>query len=377
MGPLADIKVIELAGIGPGPMCGMLLADLGATVLRIDREQPVELGNPRPLKFDLLLRNRKSIALDLKEPMAVELVLDLVSQADALIESYRPGVAERLGLGPAQCIERNPRLVYGRITGFGQDGPLAKVAAHEINNIALTGALYAIGRKGSPPTAPLNLLGDYAGGALYLAIGILSAVLEARASGEGQVVDASIVDGTLSQMTSFFGRYAGDMISLERGANSHDSGAYYYDVYECADGRWVSVAPIEKRFRDEFFRLMGFSDAEIGNPYAKQNDLRLRTLLSERFKTRSAAEWCDLLENTDACFAPVLTLAEAPEHVHLRARGTFVEIDGIVQPAPAPRFSRTVPDKPHPPQPPNATQALKGWKTQCQIEQLKELGVVK
>ncbi|MEI6724359.1 MAG: CaiB/BaiF CoA-transferase family protein, partial [Betaproteobacteria bacterium] len=255
MGPLKGMKIIELAGIGPGPMCAMLLADLGATVLRIERKEPVDLGNPRPLKFNLLLRNRKSIALDLKAPAAVELVLRLVTDADALLEGFRPGVAERLGLGPDACSARNPRLVYGRMTGWGQTGPLASAAGHDLNYIALTGALASIGRKGQPPTPPLNLLGDYAGGSLYLAMGMLAAVIEARQSGQGQVVDAAIVDGTASLMTSVFGLYAAGLMSLERGTNTSDSGAYFYDVYECADGRWVSVAPIEARFHAQFLEL--------------------------------------------------------------------------------------------------------------------------
>ena len=376
MGPLKGMKVIELAGIGPGPMCAMLLADLGATVLRIDRKVPIDLGTPRPLKYNLLLRNRKSIALDLKQPAAVELVLNLVSDADGLIEGFRPGVVERLGLGPEACFARNPRLVYGRMTGWGQSGPLAAAAGHDINYIALPGALHSIGRKGEPPTPPLNLLGDYAGGSLYLAMGMLAAVIEARQSGKGQVVDAAIVDGAASLMTSAFGLYAGGLMSLERGTNTSDSGAYFYDVYECADGKLVSIAPIEGRFHAEFLRLMGISADEIGEQRDRENWDRGRAVLTKAFKTRSRAQWCELLEGTDACFAPVLTMAEAPQHEHLRARETFVEVDGVVQPAPAPRFSRSVPEMPTAPEAPDPERALAGWLTSENIAKLKAEGVV-
>jgi crotonobetainyl-CoA:carnitine CoA-transferase CaiB-like acyl-CoA transferase len=345
-------------------------------VLRIDRKAPVDLGNPRPLRYNLLLRNRKSIALDLKQPAAVELVLELVSEADGLIEGFRPGVVERLGLGPEMCLARNPRLVYGRMTGWGQSGPLASAAGHDLNYIALTGALHAIGRKGEPPTPPINLLGDYAGGSLYLAMGMLAAVIEARQSGKGQVVDAAIVDGTASLMTSVFGLYAAGLVSLERGTNTSDSGAYFYDVYECADGKWVSVAPIEGRFHTELLRLMGITAEEIGEQRDRKNWDRARGMLARTFRTRSRDEWCKLLEGTDSCFAPVLTMAEAPQHEHLRARETFVEVDGVVQPAPAPRFSRSVPDTPTPPEPPDAEGALAGWMTKDEIAKLRADGVL-
>jgi alpha-methylacyl-CoA racemase len=376
MGPLKGVKIVELAGIGPGPMCAMLLADLGATVLRIDRKQPVDLGNPRPLRFNLLLRNRRSIALDLKQPAAVELVLRLVSESDALIEGFRPGVTERLGLGPDACFARNARLVYGRMTGWGQSGPLAAAAGHDLNYIALTGALHAIGRKGQPPTPPINLLGDYAGGSLYLAMGILAAIIEARASGQGQVVDAAIVDGTASLMTSVFGLYAGGLVSLERGTNTSDSGAYFYDVYECADGRWISVASIEARFHAEFLRLMGISASELGEQRDRSNWDHARGVLARAFKKRTRDEWCKLLEGSDACFAPVLSMAEAPTHAHLEARETFIDVEGVTQPAPAPRFSRTVPEKPTAPEPPDAARALEGWMTHDAIRTLQEQGVV-
>jgi crotonobetainyl-CoA:carnitine CoA-transferase CaiB-like acyl-CoA transferase len=376
MGPLKGMKIVELAGIGPGPMCAMLLADMGATVLRIDRKEPVDLGNPRPLKYNLLLRNRKSIALDLKQRAAVELVLKLVADADGLIEGFRPGVVERLGLGPDVCLARNPSLVYGRMTGWGQSGPLASAAGHDLNYIALTGALHAIGREGEPPTPPLNLLGDYAGGSLYLAMGMLAAVIEARQSGKGQVVDAAIVDGTASLMTSVYGLYAAGLVSLERGTNTSDSGAYFYDVYECADGEWVSVASIEGRFHAELLRLMGIAPEDIGEQRDRKNWGRARAVLARTFETRSRAHWCKLLEGTDSCFAPVLSMAEAPQHEHLRARDTFVEVDGVVQPAPAPRFSRSVPEKPTAPAAPDPEGALAAWMTQDAIAKLKADGVL-
>jgi crotonobetainyl-CoA:carnitine CoA-transferase CaiB-like acyl-CoA transferase len=262
------------------------------------------------------------------------------------------------------------------MTGWGQSGPLAAAAGHDINYIALAGALHSIGRKGEPPTPPLNLLGDYAGGSLYLAMGMLAAVIEARQSGEGQVVDAAIVDGTASLMTSAFGLYAGGLMSLERGTNASDSGAYFYDVYECADGKLVSVAPIEARFHAEFLRLMEISADEIGTQRDSTNWERARAVLANKFKTRTRAEWCKRLEGTDACFAPVLTMVEAPEHEHLRARETFVEVDGIVQPGPAPRFSRSVPEKPTAPEAPDPERALAGWLTSETIAKLKAQGVV-
>ena len=376
MGPLKGMKIVELAGIGPGPMCAMLLADLGATVLRVDRKQPVELGTPRPLKYNLLLRNRKSIALDLKKPAAIELVLKLVAGADALIEGFRPGVAERLGLGPDVCSKHNPRLVYGRMTGWGQDGPLASAAGHDLNYIALTGALHAIGREGEPPTPPLNLLGDYAGGSLYLAMGMLAAIIEARQSGQGQVVDAAIVDGTASLMTSIYGMYAGGLSSLERGTNVLDSGAHFYDVYECADGEWISVAPIEGRFHEELLRRLEIAPEAIGEQRDRKNWARAKAVLAAKFRTRTRDEWCKLLEGSDACFAPVLSMAEAPRHPHLAARGTFVDIDGVTQPAPAPRFSRTVTEKPTAPEPPDAQGALEAWLSTDEIQRWRDSGVL-
>lgn len=311
MGPLAGVKVIELAGIGPAPMCAMLLADLGASVLRIDRPDPPELGFKRPLRYNLLLRGRRTIALDLKQPAARDLVLELVERADALIEGFRPGVTERLGLGPDDCLARNPRLIYGRVTGWGQDGPLAQAAGHDLNYIALTGALHAIGREGQPPSPPLNIVGDYAGGSLYLAIGLLAAMLEARQSGKGQVVDAAVVDGTAHLMTTFHGLLAAGIIREERGVNLMDSGAPFYDCYACADGCYVSVAPIEGRFFSELLRRLGIDPQTFPPQSDRARWPEARARLSAIFATRTRDEWCAVLEGTDACFAPVLTMQEA------------------------------------------------------------------
>lgn len=364
MGPLEGVKIVELAGIGPGPMCAMLLADLGATVLRIDRKEPSGLGIKRPLRFDLLLRNRKVIALDLKDPQAIELVLDLVEHADGLIEGFRPGVTERLGLGPDACLARNPKLAYGRITGWGQEGPLSQFAGHDLNYIAITGVLNAIGRQGQLPSVPLNLIGDYAGGSLYLALGMLAAIMHARASGEGQVVDAAIVDGTASLATTFYGMHAAGMWRDERGTNITDSGSHFYDVYACADGKAITIGPIEYKFYRQLLELLEIDEGTLGPQLNRENWPAARELFRLKFKSRTRAAWTALLEKTDVCFAPVLSWGEAPAHPHLKSRGTFVEVDGVVQPAPAPRFSRTPPANPVPPAPASqetAAEALAGW----------------
>lgn len=350
MGPLKGIKIVELAGIGPGPMAAMLLADLGATVLRIDRTEPADLGIHRPPKFDLLMRNRELITLDLKRPEAVEQVLQFVESADALIEGFRPGVTERLGLGPEACMARNPRLIYGRITGWGQSGPLAHAAGHDLNYIALTGVLHAIGRAGQPPSIPLALAGDFSGGALYLVMGVLSALLETRSSGQGQVVDAAIVDGTVSMATVFYGLHAAGLWNAARGSNILDSGAPFYEVYECQDGGWISIGPIEARFYKQLLALLDLDAQTLGAQRDQGAWPRAKVLIAQRFKSRTRAQWCELLEGTDVCFAPVLSFDEAPRHPHLQARSTFIEVDGVVQPAPAPRFSRTVPRLPRAPQ---------------------------
>ena len=343
MGPLAGIRIVEFVGIGPGPMATMLFADLGADVIRVDRVTPSGLGIAMPKRFGLLGRSRPSIAVDLKNAAGIALAGDLIEKADGLIEGFRPGTMERLGLGPDMALTRNPRLVYGRMTGWGQNGPLADAAGHDLNYLALAGALHAIGRKGAKPTPPLNLAADFGGGALYLAFGMACALIEAQRSGKGQVVDAAMAEGAASLMTMFYGLYAAGLHSLERGTNLLDSGSAIYDTYECADGRYISIAAIELKFREELFELLGL-------PYTTDDGPELRIKLEEIFKTRSRDEWCKLLEGTDACFAPVLTMAEAPHHPHNVARQSFVEIDGVMQPAPTPRFSRTPAGRPTPPQ---------------------------
>jgi alpha-methylacyl-CoA racemase len=342
-GPLAGFRVVEFAGIGPAPMASMLFADLGADVVRIDRLAPSGLGIDVPGQFDLLSRSRPSVAIDMKSTEGVALCMELVAKADALIEGFRPGTMERLGLGPDAALTRNPRLVYGRITGWGQTGPLSQAAGHDLNYLALTGALAAIGRKGSKPTPPLNLAADFGGGALYLAFGIVCAMLEAQRSGKGQVVDAAMTEGTSSLMTIFYGLHAAGLYKLQRGTNLLDTGSAIYEVYECADGQFVSIAPIELKFREVLF-------AKLGLPYTMDDGPALHAELEKLFKTKSRDEWCALLEGTDACFAPVLTIEEAPRHPHNIARGTFIEVDGVVQPGPAPRFSRTPSARPTPPQ---------------------------
>jgi len=360
LGPLAGIKVVELAGIGPGPMCAMLLADLGATVLRVERMRASGLGIDKPSRFEIMNRSRHAIAVDLKHRDGVETVLRLAASADAFIEGFRPGVAERLGIGPDACLARNPRLVYGRMTGWGQTGPLAQAAGHDLNYIALTGVLHAIGRAGEKPTPPLNLVGDFGGGALYLALGIACGLLEAQRSGKGQVVDAAMTDGAASLMTMFFGMRAAGQMTTERGTNILDSGAFFYEVYECADGRHVAVAPIEDKFLAELFRLLELDPVDFPAKLDAKAWPAAKEKLAAVFKTKTQAEWCRLLEGSDACFAPVLSLDEAPDHPHNKARGTFVSVDGIVQPAPAPRFSRTPARAPTPPEAPSA-EVMREW----------------
>ena len=341
MGPLHGLRVIELAGIGPCPMCAMLLAELGADVVRVDRLTDSGLGIGMAPEFHLLNRSRPSIAVDLKHPDGAETVLRLVESADALIEGFRPGVAERLGLGPEACAVRNPRLVYGRVTGWGQEGPLAKSAGHDLNYIALTGALDAIGRRGAPPTPPLNLVGDFGGGALYLALGVVAALHEARESGKGQTVDAAMIDGAASLMTSAYALRAAGVSDAPRGENILDSGAHYYDVYETSDGRYVSVAPVEPKFYAELLERIGLDAGGAPHSADRSDWPESKARLAALFRTRTRDEWRAILEGTDACFAPVLGMDEAHRHPHNAGRGTFVERDGIVQPNVAPRFSRT------------------------------------
>ncbi|GLX02862.1 CaiB/BaiF CoA-transferase family protein [Microtetraspora sp. NBRC 16547] len=338
-GPLSGIRVLELAGIGPAPFAGMTLADLGAEVVRVDR--PGGSGFfPGAEHLDLLNRGKKSVLLDLKQPQAVATVLDLAAQADVLIEGYRPGVAERLGLGPDDCQARNPRLVYGRMTGWGQDGPLARTAGHDIGYIALTGALHAIGEAGGPPRIPLNLVGDFGGGGNYLVIGVLAALREAERTGRGQVVDAAIVDGTAHLLAGTHMMLATGTWVDERGANLLDGGAPFYAVYETADGRHMAVGALEPKFYLELLKGLGLDD----DP-ARQHDRALwpalRARIAAAFAARTQAEWSEIFAGSDACVAPVMSLREAAHHPHIKARGSIVEHDGLLQPAPAPRFSRT------------------------------------
>ncbi|MFS4095638.1 CaiB/BaiF CoA transferase family protein [Streptomyces sp. AF1A] len=337
-GPLSGVRVVELAGIGPGPFAAMLLADLGADVVRVDR--PGGPGLAIDPAHDVTNRNKRSVVVDLKAPDGPARVLDLAARADILLEGYRPGVAERLGVGPADCRARNPRLVYGRMTGWGQDGPLAHRAGHDVAYIALTGTLGMIGRPGEPPAVPANLLGDYAGGSLYLVVGVLAALHHARATGTGQVVDAAIVDGTAHLSAMIHGMLAAGGWQDRRGANLLDGGCPYYGTYETADGGYMAVGALEEQFYEEFLRLLDLEDlAPARRDVTRWEELRER--IAARFKSRTRAEWTAVFEGTDACVAPVLSLREAPHHPHLTARGTFTDHGGITQPAPAPRFSAT------------------------------------
>jgi alpha-methylacyl-CoA racemase len=349
MGPLAGITVIELAGIGPGPFCGMMLADMGADVIRVDRAGTVTGGDPSRPPADLLARGRRSVGVDLKSPEGVEVVLSLVEKADALIEGFRPGVTERLGLGPDACLARNPRLTYGRMTGWGQDGPYASAAGHDINYIALAGALEPIGRAGGPPTVPLNLVGDFGGGGMLLAFGIACGIIEAQRSGQGQVIDAAMVDGAASLMTMFHSFRAMGIWNDERGTNMLDSGAHYYDTYETADGKYVSIGSIEPQFYAELLRLTGLEGGELPHQNDRAQWPALKERLAEVFKAKTRDEWDAIMEHTDVCYAPVLSIPEATQHPHNVARGTFVEVADVPQPGPAPRFSRTQADVPAPP----------------------------
>ncbi|MDH3705123.1 MAG: CoA transferase [Acidimicrobiia bacterium] len=349
MGPLAGIKIIEIAGIGPGPFCAMLLADMGAEVVRVDRAGAVRGGDPAAPPADVMNRGRRSIGVDLKSPEGVEAVLDLVAGADALLEGFRPGVAERLGIGPDQCLSRNPALVYGRMTGWGQAGPYAPTAGHDINYIALSGALSMIGRHDQAPVPPLNLVGDFGGGGLLLAYGMVCALLESKTSGQGQVVDAAMVDGAALLTTFIYGLRAMGLWNDERGVNMLDTGAHFYDVYRCADGEYVSIGSIEPQFYAELLELTGLADADLPSQMDRKQWPALKERLAEVFAARTRAEWCEVMEGSDVCFAPVLSPDEAAAHPHNAERGTFVDIAGVVQPGPAPRFSRTGAEVSRPP----------------------------
>jgi alpha-methylacyl-CoA racemase len=344
MGPLNNLRVIEMAGIGPAPFCGMLLSDMGAEVIRVDRREKADLGLPgREPRFDVLHRGRRSVAVDVKTKEGCALVRRLARQSDALIEGFRPGVMERLGLGPEVLLEDNPRLVIGRMTGFGQEGPMAPRAGHDINYIALAGALHTIGRKGEAPMPPLNLIGDFGGGGMLLAFGVVCAMLEAQRSGKGQVVDAAMVDGSALLMSAISGFYAQGSWKDERGVNVLDTGAPYYNVYETSDGKWVSIGSIEKRFYEDLLRRLGLSGEKLPDQHDRSGWPELAKRFAAVFRTKTRAEWEKVFEGSDACFAPVLSLAEVADYPHNVARRAFVTREGVMQPAPAPRFSRTVP----------------------------------
>lgn len=347
-GPLAGLKVIEVGGVGPAPFCAMLLADLGAEVIRVDRKHASESGFPVDRKYEIMFRNRKSIALDLKKPSAVKVVKKIIAQSDILLEGFRPGVMERLGLGPELCLELNPRLVYGRMTGWGQTGPLAQEAGHDINYIALTGALHAIGQKDGPPEIPLNLIGDFGGGAMYLAFGVMCALHEAKISGKGQVVDASMVDGTTSLMTMIYGLLAAGYWTDQRGSNRLDSGAPYYGVYATRDNLHVALGATEASFYLTALRTLGITD-NLPDQHDRSTWPAMKQRIADAFKTRTQDEWVKAFEGIESCFSPILSLAQAPDHPHQVARGNFFTSQGVIQPSPAPKFSRSTVDTPKPP----------------------------
>ncbi len=350
MGPLQGTTVLEIAGIGPGPFCAMLLADMGADVIRVDRAGQVMGGDPESPPADVLNRGRRSIGLDLKNPDGVEALLSLVERADVLMEGFRPGVTERLGIGPDDCLARNPKLVYGRMTGWGQEGPYSQAAGHDINYIALAGALDPIGRRGEAPVPPLNLVGDFGGGGMFLAFGMVCALLEAKSSGKGQVVDAAMVDGSAILTTMFHAFRAMGIWHDERGTNLLDTGAHFYDVYETSDGRYVSIGSIEPQFYAELLTLSGLGEAQdLPHQHDREQWEPMTGRLAEIFRSKTRDEWCEIMEHTDVCFAPVLSLEEAPSHPHNVERSTFIERNGVVQPAPAPRFSRTTAEIQRPP----------------------------
>ncbi|HSW08649.1 CaiB/BaiF CoA transferase family protein [Aquabacterium sp.] len=354
-GPLAGLKVVEMAGLGPAPFCAMLLADMGAQVLRITR--PGVVVDPH----DVSTRNRLALPLDLRQTEGAETARGFIDKADALIEGFRPGVMERLGLGPEACLARNPRLVYGRMTGWGQHGPLAHAAGHDINYIAISGALHAIGRPGEAPVPPLNYVGDFGGGGMLLAVGLLAALHEARSSGRGQVVDAAMTDGAALLSAFMYGFKSAGRWSNQRGENMLDGGAHFYDTYACADGKYIAIGAIEPQFYAELRERCGIHDAIFDAQMDAARWPMLKLRLADVFRTRTRDEWCALLEGSDACFAPVLDWDEAPQHAHNRARDTFVSLDGVVQPAPAPRFSRTPSARPVPPAATTLADSHRAW----------------
>lgn len=380
-GPLSGYRIIEIAGIGPGPFAAMLLSDLGAEVIRVDRAAAVRDKTDQPAA-DISLRGRRNIAVDLKHPDGVATLLELVASADALIEGFRPGVMERLGIGPDVCLECNPKLVFGRMTGWGQTGPYSLAAGHDINYISLAGALAHFGRAGEAPVPPLNMVGDFGGGGMFLALGVVAAILEAQGSGQGQVIDAAMVDGSAILMTMFWSfKSMGIFDENAPGTNLLDTGAHFYDVYKCSDGRYISIGSIEPQFYSELMRLTGLEGDE---QFARQMDPSqwpaLKVRIAELFETKTCDEWCELMEMTDVCFAPVLTMSQAAEHPHNVERETFVEVGGKMQPAPAPRFSRTPAEIVQPPAHPgqHTRQVLADWGISAErVESLVESGAVR
>jgi alpha-methylacyl-CoA racemase len=372
MGPLSGIRIVEFAGIGPVPFAAMLLSDMGAEIIRIDRK-PART----PRNTEIYYRGRRAVALDLKKPEGTEAALKLIAKADALLEGFRPGVMERLGLSPEVCLARNPRLVYGRMTGWGQTGPLAHAAGHDINYIALTGVLHAIGEKGGKPVPPLNLAGDFGGGALYLAFGIVCGILEARRSGRGQVVDAAMLDGAASLMSVFYGMYAAGFWQDARGVNLLDSGAPFYDTYETKDGRWIALGSLEAEFYRALLEKLDIAGEDASAPLDRTRWSGMKEKIATVIRTRTRDEWDTLLLGTDVCYAPVLSLSEAPHHPHNLARQVFVDIDGVRQPAPAPRFSLTSPEIQSPPRGPDSEAVLKDWAfSDDEIASLKTAGAI-
>ena len=340
MGPLKGLKIIEMAGIGPGPFCGMVLADLGAKIIRVDRASAIGTGS----KQDAANRGKKSIAVDLKSEEGVEVVLKLVETADAIFEGFRPGVMERLGLGPDVCSERNERIVFGRMTGWGQEGPLANAAGHDINYISLTGALAAIGRPGSPPVPPLNLIGDFGGGGMLLALGLVAALLESKESKKGQVVDAAMTDGSALLMTMIYTMQSSGVWKTSMGSNLLDGGSHFYDTYECKDGKFISLGSIEPQFYALLCQIAELDESIFGNQMSRDSWPEQKEAIKKIILDKTRDEWCELMEGTDVCFAPVLDMSEAPKHPHNVERKTFIDLEGVTQPAPAPRFSRTEPE---------------------------------
>lgn len=379
-GVLRGIRIVEIAGVGPVPFAAMLLADMGAQVITVDRMEASGLGVKKEPKFDLTTRSRSSIALDLKNDHGRSVVFRLVEQADALIEGFRPGVMERLGLGPSDCAQHNQRLVFGRATGWGQDGPLSQTVGHDLNYLAITGALAMIGPRKGVPSVPLNLIGDYAGGGVYLAMGVLAALLEAKVSGEGQVVDAAMVDGIESMLTHYYGYLASNRLTMQRESNYTDGGAPWYGVYETSDGKHISVAPVERKFYDQLLLAMELDPKAIPDQLDRSTWQVLRRQFEDIFRGKTRDEWCRIMDGREACFAPVLDLSEAPHHPHLAARRGFEEVDGVLQPGPAPRFSRTPSAIRKPPPKPgsNTYEALSAWGfNENELQSLQKAGVIR